>query len=122
MISRVRGVGGFSLMALALASGIGIFSGSSAGAGGGGRCDWGEYGLGPHYTRHGRGLGDFGYPYFTHGMGPGYPYYGPPGGLGSGSPYGGDYGPYTGAPPYPDTIAPRPGDLAGPYNPPGRAR
>lgn len=64
------------------------------------RVPWGDFGLGPHVRRghgHGHDCPDFGYPYFTHGLGYGIPYGGPGVAIGSaaGYPY---FGPYTGAP------------------------
>jgi len=123
MASLVRDRGRLPLKVLVLALGTWVLFGSSAMAYGGGHgydgtgC-WGEYGLGPHFAYHGCGFGEFGYPYFTHGMGYGSPYYGYASGDITGYPY---YGSYTGAPPYPDTtpaptITPSPAPAAGPGN------
>lgn len=77
---------------------------------------WGVYGLGPHLNMRGPGDCDLGYPYFTHPMTRGIPYYGPPpylSGYQPGDPPG-TFGAYTGAVPFPDYIAPslgpQPGD------------
>lgn len=106
MTSPARGGAGPRWKTLAWAVGIWAFSGTSAAVyGGGHKADgtglWGEYGYGPHFANHSCHDNDFGYPYFTHGMGCGVPYYGYAGGQSSGY---GAYGPYTGAPPYPDAV------------------
>jgi len=106
MFTLARGRAGSLWKTLAWAVGIWVCTGSSAVVYGGGHHKddgglWGEYGYGPHFRNNSCHDRDFGYPYFTHGMGCGVPYQGYTGSPGVGY---GAFGPYTGAPAYPDVV------------------